>query len=91
MAYPINYNTFITQCQTIIGNNSNGQQKINLTVSLALTRLKSVFITLDKEIDYELYEMKYKARKEWNDFYSPMWRHSTLPENGVGYDEKGEF
>ena len=28
LAYPINYNTFITQCQTIIGN-SNGQQKIN--------------------------------------------------------------
>ena len=91
LAYPINYNTFITQCQTIIGNNSNGQQKINLTVSRAITRLKSVFITLDKEVDYELFHMKYKARKEWNDFYSPMFRHSILPENGVGYDEKGEF
>ena len=37
------------------------------------------------------YAMKYKARKEWNDFYSPMFNHSILPENGVGYDEKGEF
>ena len=52
LAYPINYNTFITQCQTIIGNNGNGQQKLNLTVSRAITRLKSVFITLDKEVDY---------------------------------------
>ena len=43
-SYPINYSTFITQCQTIIGNNGNGQQKMNLTVSRAITRLKSVFI-----------------------------------------------
>ena len=58
-AYPINYNTFITQCQNVIGgtntitNTTYGQQKNNLSVSRAVTRLKSVFVTLDKDVAYE--------------------------------------
>ena len=77
-AYPINYNTFITQCQNAIGgttmatSKTYGQQKINLSVSRAVTRLKSVFITLDKEVPYEFSERGFKARKSFNYFYSPM-------------------
>ena len=84
-AYPINYNTFITQSQNVIGGAdaaglSLGQQKINLSVSRAVTRLKSVFITLDKAIPYENDE---KARKPWNDFYSPMHSYATPYERVI--------
>lgn len=74
LAYPINYNTMITQSQNVIGNGSFGQQKINLSVSRAVTRLKSIFLTLDKNLDYETDQ---KARKNWNDFYSPMQQYAT--------------
>ena len=93
-AYPINYNTFITQSQNVIGGAdaaglSLGQQKINLSVSRAVTRLKSVFITLDKAIPYE---NDSKARKPWNDFYSPMHAYATPYEgNNSMYDQRGEF
>ena len=43
---PINYNTFVSQMQTIVG-----QIKPNVNVTRALTRLKTVFITLDKDIE----------------------------------------
>ncbi len=52
-AYPINLNTYINLVQNVIGPGSSGQEKINLLVSRAITRLKSVFITLDKEVLYD--------------------------------------
>jgi hypothetical protein len=60
---PIVYNTFISNIQTI----TTPDTQIN--VSRSLTRLKSVFITLERNLD--------KARavwhtKNWNSFYSPM-------------------
>ena len=54
-AYPINYNTYINSVQSVIGAGANGQDKINLSISRAITRLKSVFITLDRETTYDIY------------------------------------
>ena len=103
-SFPINYNTFITQCQNVIGGTQAiiggtasgtvtiGQQKINLSVSRAVTRLKSVFVTLDKDVSYENKEGGFKARKSFNDFYSPMNDYS-LGNNMVNmhYNQEGEF
>ena len=50
-----------------------------MSISRAITRLKSVFVTLDKEVPYESLNRGFKARKPFNDFYSPM------------NDDKGEF
>jgi len=41
---PISYNTFVSQMQTVAG-----QDAPSINVSRALTRLKSVFITLTKD------------------------------------------
>ena len=69
-ALPINYQTYVSQKQSILSG-VNGQQKVRLNVTRALTRLKNVFITLDRpaSIVGQNYAMKYK---EWNSFYSPM-------------------
>ena len=59
---------------------SNGQQKVRLNVTRALSRLKNVFITLDKPTtDVGI--------KEWNSFYSPM--EPLLATNN--YVESGEI
>jgi hypothetical protein len=62
---PITYNTFISQIQTIAG-----QDNPLVTVSRAITRLKSVFVTLSK--DYAGGRSGLVGRKFWNDFFSPM-------------------
>lgn len=61
---PINYNTFVTQVQTV-----TGQSRPRLNVTRALTRLKSVFVSLDKDT---VNEGSVPGRKDWNDFFSPM-------------------
>ena len=96
-SYPINYNTFITQVQNVIGgtnivtNTTLGQQKISLSVSRAITRLKSVFITLDKDTAYEKSKGGFKARKPHNDFYSPMNDYSMTAGKNPKYYQAGEF
>ena len=80
---PINYNTFVSQMQTIIN-----EKKPSVAVTRALTRLKSVFVTLDKDLS-GLQKIEDPGRKNWNTFWSPMF-----PENGSGFykhDEDGEF
>ena len=62
---PITYNTFISQMQTIAG-----QDNPLVTVSRAITRLKSVFVTLSKDFAGNREDMV--GRKFWNDFFSPM-------------------
>jgi hypothetical protein len=62
---PISYNTFISQIQTIAG-----QDNPLVTVSRAITRLKTVFVTLSK--DYTAGREGLVGRKFWNDFFSPM-------------------
>lgn len=80
---PISYNTFVSQMQTVAGPN------IAVNVSRALTRLKSVFVTLQKN-GYNT--RKNFVRKDWNDFFSPMSK--SLSEDNNGYfkhNPDGEF
>ena len=65
---------------------ANGQQKVRLNITRSLSRLKSVFLTLDKQIPSE---NAFVGRKQWNDFYSPM--HSYSGNNDDQYDVNGEF
>ena len=60
---PIHYNTFTSQFQTI-----SSQSEPFVNVSRAATRLKSVFITLDKTFEADRIT---PGRRSWNDFYSP--------------------
>ena len=66
---PISYNTFVSQLQTI-----TGQDAPLINVSRALTRLKSVFVTLHKDTGV----VWGCNRKFWNTFFSPMH-----PDNGI--------
>ena len=69
-SFPISYNTFVSQMQTIAG-----QTAPLINVSRALTRLKSVFVTLVKDVSSTTLSndrYKYYGRKQWNDFFSPM-------------------
>ena len=82
-ALPINYQTYVSQMQSILSG-SYGQLKVRLNVTRALSRLKNVFITLDKS--YPTNNIVYKP---WNSFYSPMetFTGSTLND----YDADGEI
>jgi hypothetical protein len=78
---PISYNTFVSQIQTVTG------PDVTVNVSRALTRLKSVFVTFQK--DYKLQRALFLTRKSWNDFFSPM---SSVNVNAVmEHSSKGEF
>jgi hypothetical protein len=82
---PINYNTYVSQIQSTLSG-TNGQKKVRLNITRSLTRLKSVFITLDKGI---YGEANYIGRKHWNDFYSPM--HNYAGHYNRGFSMAGEF
>ena len=89
-ALPINYNTYVSQFQNLLSG-SNGQQKVRLNVTRALSRLKSVFVTLDKPVYNENLLI---GRKSWNDFYSPMQDYGRDADTDITsnpYDESGEF
>ena len=83
---PINYNTYVSQMQSLYGDGTNGQKDVRLNVSRALTRLKSVFVTFYlKSLDGLA-----KHLKEWNTFYSPM---KAYADNGDlnQFNSNGEF
>jgi len=85
---PISYNTFVSQMQTI-----SGQDRPLINVSRALTRLKSVFVTLAKDVEskdksYDRYKLY--GRKNWNDFFSPMHSENTARYRPV-HNQDGEF
>jgi hypothetical protein len=82
-ALPINYNTFVSQMQSILSG-ANGQQKVRLNVTRALSRLKSVFVTLLKTMP-----AVEKGSKDWNIFYSPMAAYAGAEANQ--YNSNGEF
>jgi len=82
---PINYNTFISQIQSLLTAPSTGQQKVRLNITRAITRLKSVFVTLSKEYLDVFKNQKSVARNKFNTFYSPMWVYAT------DHFEGGEF
>lgn len=82
---PINYQTFVSQLQTI-----ENTQKPNVNISRALTRLKSVFVTLIKDQE----STTNPGRKEWNTFFSPMSFENNPATNGSGnyaHEHDGEF
>ena len=80
---PINYQTYISQMQSILSG-ANGQQKVRLNVTRALSRLKNVFITLNN--DYATDNIRYKT---WNSFYSPYEALAGSTMNS--FDKNGEF
>lgn len=79
---PISYNTFVSQMQTIAG-----QDAPTINVSRALTRLKSVFVTLNK--DFVNNRANVVGLKFWNDFFSPMWEANH--DGTWTHDPSGEF
>ena len=80
---PIHYNTLNSQFQTIT---NNSEPFIN--VSRAATRLKSVFVTLDKDITGARIT---SGRKWWNDFFSPGSENNRDPETGFIHSNNDEF
>eukprot|EP00746_Dinoflagellata_sp_MGD_P157894 gnl/MRDRNA2_/MRDRNA2_86341_c0_seq1.p1 gnl/MRDRNA2_/MRDRNA2_86341_c0~~gnl/MRDRNA2_/MRDRNA2_86341_c0_seq1.p1 ORF type:complete len:456 (+),score=38.28 gnl/MRDRNA2_/MRDRNA2_86341_c0_seq1:331-1698(+) len=83
-ALPINYQTYVSQMTSIQGGSNGttiyGQQKVRLSITRALSRLKNVFITLDKAVSgVELVKFK-----PWNSFYSPM--HDYVDNTGSSFD-----
>ena len=84
---PINYNTYVSQMQSILSG-ATGQQKVRLNVTRALSRLKSVFVSLVRDVpDAEL--AANLGSKEWNDFYSPMYDYAKGSNNQ--FNSNGEF
>ena len=83
-ALPINYQTYVSQMTSIQGGSNGttiyGQQKVRLSITRALSRLKNVFITLDKAVSGDEL-VKYKP---WNSFYSPM--HDFVDNSGSSFD-----
>ena len=80
---PISYNTFVSQMQTIAG-----QDKPLINVSRALTRLKGVFVTLHKDYTHTS-RVALLGRKPWNDFFSPAFAVNT--DGVLTHDSDGEF
>ena len=74
-ALPINYQTYVSQMTSIQGGSNGttiyGQQKVRLSITRALSRLKNVFITLDKAVSGDEL-VKYKP---WN--RTPLVRNSN--------------
>jgi hypothetical protein len=64
------YNTFISNIQTIL----SADTQIN--VSRSLTRLRSVFLTLERDFKDD---RKTWYNKNWNNFYSPMAGDTNWP------------
>jgi hypothetical protein len=88
---PINFNTYVSQMQSLLSSADAGQQKVRLNVTRALSRLKSVFVSLDKTPDLSITAdvPYYLGRKEWNEFYSPMQPYAKGAYNK--FDSEGEF
>ena len=84
---PINYQTYISQMQSILSG-TNGQQKVRLNVTRALSRLKNVFITLNNDVPSGNLNDVVKYKK-WNSFYSPYESYAGATLNS--FDKRGEF
>ena len=66
---PINFNTYITQSQSIVG------QDVGVSLNRAITRLKAIFVTFHKSDDTDA------SHKAWNDFNHPMEYDTNLLYN----------
>ena len=67
---PINYSSFVCQLQSVSSSN------LSVNITRALSRLKSVFVTLDQTNGYAYYSGNNTHtqiwKKNWNDFFHPM-------------------
>lgn len=90
---PINFNTYVSQTQSLLSSATQGQKSVRLNVTRALSRLKSVFVTLDKEPDITVATdvPLYYGRKDWNRFYSPMQPYAKGAINQYDSDAEFEF
>ena len=77
---PINYSTYIVQQQALAG------QSPSLNITRAMSKLKSVFMTLSGPPIYNqndpVSKVGWALLKSWNDFYSPMCseQYGYLPD-----------
>ena len=78
----IDYNTFISNIQTIL----SGDTQIN--VSRSLTKLRSVFISLQRDIEAQSARNN-GINKLWNNFYSPMAQDTIT--RSTTHVEEGEI
>ena len=95
-ALTINFPTYISQMQSILSG-TNGQQKVQLSVTRALSRLAKLFVTFDNS-DIRLPNTSSGAtgaaqtfvkNKPWNSFYSVMEHYTSAANNN--YSKNGEF
>ncbi|MFM7980638.1 MAG: hypothetical protein ACKPKO_15095, partial [Candidatus Fonsibacter sp.] len=68
----LNYNTFISQYQTV-----SNQSDFAINITMSLTRLKSVFVPLWKNYQSET-RQDMRANRQFNDFFSPMSQNTVL-------------
>lgn len=89
----INYNTYISQLQSMISAANIGQKAIRLNVNRSLSRLKSIFVTLIAPPIPALYVNSLEViARDWNYFYSPMFVTSAGSNSGdLKHDELDEF
>jgi hypothetical protein len=81
-SFPISYSNYISQLQP-----TNGAQKVlMLSINRSATRLKSCFITLDKDSGTSEVLL---VNRNWNEFWSPMAHLGTF--GNMEYDSEVEF
>ena len=69
---PINYNTFVSQIQSTLSGTA-GQKTVRLNITRAISRLKSVFVTLYRPTIEAFQNVKTAGRNKFNTFYSPAF------------------
>ena len=89
----INFNTYISQLQSMISAANIGQKAIRLNVTRSLSRLKSIFVTLiAPPIHADYVDSLAVIARDWNYFYSPMFNTSAGSNSGdLKHDESDEF
>ena len=75
--------------QSTISTANLGQQAVRLNITRALSRLKSVFLTLISPPVATVDAANLMGLKEWNNFYSPMRNRLLSSKNH--FDSDGEF
>jgi hypothetical protein len=68
--------------QSLLTAPGTGQQKIRLNITRAITRFKSVFVTLFREYETAFKDKSTVARNKFNTFYSPMWIYHDYYKDG---------
>jgi hypothetical protein len=63
---PINYTSYITQLQTVTGGD------VNVNITRSCSRLKSIFISFDKNKNLATGDSRTLIKKPWNYFYHPL-------------------